>query len=345
VGYAGARRLVRKARAGPDLESGTDLSERPGAGRRVDSFDGTELAAQVVGPDHGPTLVMLHGFSGDLTLWHYQWKRFSKSFRCLLFDQRGHGLSGPATTGDYSLEALGRDVKAILDAEAGQGPVVLVGNSMGGMAVLSFAERFPEAFGSQVRAVVLANTAASDLVRAMVAGLGAYAGRFLSAVALRVASKPDRIYRFRSRTLAGRGDLAFLATRLANFGPNAPPAVVEYVAEVGARAPVEVWSDLLASLVEMDLGEALEHVRVPALVVAGDVDRLTPPASAVALNERLPDARLIMLEGAGHCSMLERPDAFNQAVERFLQEVLGREDPPARAGAGIASHKRPGADR
>src|SRR5439155_26670523 len=169
VGYAGARRLVRKARAGPDLESGTDLSERPGAGRRVDSFDGTELAAQVVGPDHGPTLVMLHGFSGDLTLWHYQWKRFSKSFRCLLFDQRGHGLSGPATTGDYSLEALGRDVKAILDAEAGQGPVVLVGNSMGGMAVLSFAERFPEAFGSQVRAVVLANTAASDLVRAMVA--------------------------------------------------------------------------------------------------------------------------------------------------------------------------------
>ena len=127
--------------------------------------------------------------------------------------------------------------------------------------------------------------------------------------------------------------------------PNAPPAVVEYVAEVGARAPVEVWSDLLASLVEMDLGEALEHVRVPALVVAGDVDRLTPPASAVALNERLPDARLVVLEGAGHCSMLDRPEEFNEAVERFLREVLGLEDSPARAGAGIATRRRRGADR
>ena len=89
----------------------------------------------------------------------------------------------------------------------------------------------------------------------------------------------------------------------------------------------------------------LERLRVPALVVAGDVDRLTPPASAVALNERLPDARLVVLEGAGHCSMLDRPEEFNEAVERFLREVLGLEDSPARAGAGIATRRRRGADR
>ena len=107
LGYAGARRLIRNARADPDLENGTDLSEHPGAGRRVASFDGTELAVQVVGPDHGPTLIMLHGFSGDLTLWHYQWKRFSKSFRCVLFDQRGHGRSGKAIKGSSVYKATG----------------------------------------------------------------------------------------------------------------------------------------------------------------------------------------------------------------------------------------------
>lgn len=330
LGYAGARHLIRRARTAPDPESGEDLAKRPGVERRLVSFDGTELAVDVVGPDHRPTLVMLHGFSGDLTLWHYQWKHFSEDFRCVLFDQRGHGRSGPGSEGDYSLEALGRDLKAVLDAEGGDPPVALIGHSMGGMAVLSFAEQFPEQFGRRVRAVILANTAASDLVKAMVAGLGAYAGRLLTASALRLASRPNRLYRIRAKALAGKGDLAFLATRLANFGPNAPASVVEYVAEVGARAPVEVWSDLMAGLVGMDLGEALGSVRVPALVLVGDVDRLTPPSSAVAMRDRLPDARLVVFKGAGHCTMLERPEQFNDVVERFLRRALdGEEAAPA----------------
>ena len=340
LGYAGARHFIRRARSGWSPESGGDLAERPGLERRIVSFDGTELAVNVVGPEHRPRLVMLHGFSGDLTLWHYQWKRFSMDFRCVLFDQRGHGRSGPATQGDYSLKALGRDLKAVLDAEAGDAPVALMGHSMGGMAVLSFAEMFPEEFGARVRAVVLANTAASDLVKAMVAGLGACAGRFLAAAASRVASRPDRLYRIRARALAGRGDLAFLATRLANFGPNAPPSLVEYVAEVGARAPVEVWSDLLASLVGMDLGDAMECVRVPALVVVGDVDRLTPPSSATAMKHRLPDARVVVFEGAGHCTMLERHEEFNTAVERFLHETLQPEGGPV-SGRGRSTRRKP----
>lgn len=345
LGFAGTRHFIRRARFESSPERREDLAERPGVERRIVSFDGTELAVNVVGADHGPRLVMLHGFSGDLTLWHYQWRHFSKDFRCILFDQRGHGRSGPAAQGDYSLEALGRDLKAVLDAEAGDAPVVLMGHSMGGMAVLSFAEMFPEEFGPRVRAVVLANTAASDLLKAMVAGLGAYAGRFLTAAASRVASKPDRVYRIRARALAGRGDLAFFATRLANFGPNAPPSVVEYVAEVGARAPVEVWSDLLASLVGMDLGEALECVRVPALIVVGDVDRLTPPSSAMAMKRRLPEARVVVFEGAGHCTMLERHEEFNRAVERFLHEILQPQGGPAAAPARGARRKPRGADR
>ena len=340
LGYAGARHFIRRARSGPSPESREDLAQRPGVERRIVSFDGTELAVNVVGPEHRPRLVMLHGFSGDLTLWHYQWRHFSKDFRCVLFDQRGHGRSEPATQGDYSLEALGRDLRAVLDAEAADGPVALIGHSMGGMAVLSFAQMFPEEFGARVRAVVLADTAASDLVKAMVARLGGYAGRFLTAAASRVASKPDRVFRIRARALAGRGDLAFLATRLANFGPNAPPSLVEYVAEVGARAPVEVWSDLLASLVGMDLGDALECVRVPALVVVGDVDRLTPPSSATAMKRRLPDARVVVFEGAGHCTMLERHEEFNSVVEGFLHETLRQEGAPV-SGRGRSTRRKP----
>jgi pimeloyl-ACP methyl ester carboxylesterase len=193
------------------------------------------------------------------------------------------------------------------------------------MTILSFAEQFPEEIGDRVRAVVLANTAASDLVKAVAGGLGVRAAQLLAASSLRLASNRERVHRVRARVLAGRGDLAFIAARLTNFGPKAPPSLVEYVAAVAARAPVEVWSDLLVSLIEMDLAHALEHIRVPVLIIVGDVDRLTPPASALAMQRALPDARMVVFKGAGHCTLLERHDQFNRVVGRFLAEHLVRE--------------------
>jgi len=112
------------------------------------------------------------------------------------------------------------------------------------------------------------------------------------------------------------------------------------VAEAGARAPVEVWSDLVTSLVGMDLVDALALVKVPALVLASDLDRLTPPVSARAVANGLPDARLVEIAGAGHCAMLERPEEFNDAVDRFLRDVLGRRPRPAQAGSGGPGRRR-----
>jgi pimeloyl-ACP methyl ester carboxylesterase len=331
LGLAGERYLTSRARSRPDPERGEPFGERPGEESRIRSFDGTDLAVNVVGPrarrKGRPTLVFVHGFSADMTVWHYQWKRFSSENRVVLFDQRGHGHSGPAEAGDYSLEALGKDLRGVLDAEAGDGPVVLAGHSMGGMTVLSFAEQYPEEFGGRVSAVVLANTAAADLVKAVLSGLGIHAGRLLAlgaAGARRLVSNRDRAYRIRARALAGRGDLAFLVARATNFGPNAPPSLVDYVARLGARAPVEVWTDLVGSLIDMDLSDALAHITCPVLVLAGDVDKLTPPASALMLTRRLPDAELVVIQGSGHCTMLERHAEFNAVVESFLRRAGNR---------------------
>jgi pimeloyl-ACP methyl ester carboxylesterase len=316
------RAAVRRARSRPDPERGTPLSERPGTERLVHAFDGTQLAVRVIGPRDAPTIVFAHGFSLDMTAWHYQWTHFSKRFRCVLLDHRGHGRSERAASGDYSLDALGRDVKAVLDAEVEHGPAVLVGHSMGGMAILSFAAQFPEEFGGRVRATVLADTGAADFVSEMATGLGASAARLLSGGARRLAKRPDRVHRIRSRAFAGRADLAFLIARATNFGPDVAPSVVDHVVEIAARAPVDVWSDLLVSLIEMDLRHALDHVQAPTLVVVGELDRLTPPSAARAMVRELPDARLVVIGGAGHCAMLERHERFNEELEGFLREAL-----------------------
>jgi pimeloyl-ACP methyl ester carboxylesterase len=288
----------------------------------VSAFDGTELAVNVIGPRGAPTIVFAHGFSLDMTAWHYQWAHFSKRFRCVLLDHRGHGRSERAASGDYSLDALGRDLKAVLDAEVENGPAVLVGHSMGGMGILSFAAQFPEELGERVRAVVLADTGAANFVSEMATGLGAHAAGLLSRGASRLARRPDRVHRIRSRAFAGRGDLAFLIARATNFGPDVAPSLVDHVVEIAARAPVDVWSELLVSLIELDLTHSLRRVEAPALVVVGELDRLTPPSAARAMVRELPDARLVVIGGAGHCAMLERHERFNEEMEGFFREAL-----------------------
>ena len=98
----------------------------------------------------------------------------------------------------------------------------------------------------------------------------------------------------------------------------AHPAVIEYVTRIAVRAPVEVWTDAIASMLDMDLHDALESIKVPALVVVGDLDRLTPPTSALAMKRALPDAEMFVFRGAGHIPMLERPEQFNDLFAGFL---------------------------
>jgi pimeloyl-ACP methyl ester carboxylesterase len=331
VGIAAERYMVRRARAVADPDRGEGFDERPGEEQRLTSFDGTELSVNVVGPDRGPTLVFVHGFSLDMTVWHYQWKHFSRDYRCVLYDVRGHGRSMPATGGDYSVEALGHDLKAVLDAFAPSGPVALIGHSMGGMSVISLADLYAPEFGGRVQAVVLANTAAADVVKEVLGGLGARVGRFLIPVPRGLLNGSNLAFRLRDGALNRSPNLAFLAARLTNFGPKPPPSVVDHVATIAGQAPVEVWTDLIRSLAEMDLTHVLENINVPTLVLVGDVDRITPPASALAMKRRLPDARMVVLKEAGHCAMLERHEQFNEVLGGFLAEALTPKKQRARA--------------
>src|SRR5437763_821851 len=124
------------------------------------------------------------------------------------------------------------------------------------------------------------------------------------------------------RNRATKSDLAFLIARLSNFGPHASPSMVEYIVNLSLRSPVEVWTEGIAALIEMDLRHAIGHVRCPALVIVGDLDRLTPPASAIAIKDHLPDGRLVVLEDAGHMAPMERHDQFNEVLRGFLSDVF-----------------------
>jgi pimeloyl-ACP methyl ester carboxylesterase len=328
------RLTARRIRARPDPESGEVLGLLPPEDLgTVRSFDGTELAVRAAGPEGAPALVFLHGVTLDLTTWYYQWRHFSERYRCILFDQRAHGRSGLPPDGDYSVKALGRDLQIVLDRTVPKGPAVLVGHSMGGMAILSMALDRPEEFGNRVAGVALADTGASDLLREVFGGLGTGVGEALRRLGNRYGKRMDAVEGVQEWARRFGTDLAFLIARATNFAPNASPSQIDYISRLSRDAKAEVWVHTLADLWEMDLRHALEHVRCPALVVVGDRDMVTPKTSAQALRASLPDGRAVVITGAGHLSMMERHEVFNEVVGGFFDEVLEGRRGRARAAA------------
>jgi pimeloyl-ACP methyl ester carboxylesterase len=130
-----------------------------------------------------------------------------------------------------------------------------------------------------------------------------------------------RVNRLRRYVLAGPVDVGQVVARITQFGPDASPRLVSYVVGLAGRAPSSVWTDGLAGLMDADFRHALRHIRVPALVAVGDSDRVTPPASAMAMASELPDGRLEIVEGAGHMAMLERHDVVTEKLATFAGEI------------------------
>ena len=145
----------------------------------VVSFDGTQIAVRVAGEPDAPLLLFTHGFSLDMSVWHEQWIDLADDFRCVLMDHRSHGASAGAAHGDLSIRAMGRDIAAVLDAVAPDRPAVVVGHSMGAMAIIAMAEQRPELFGPRVTGAVLIGASSSDLFRG---AMGSVAGLLRSAI-------------------------------------------------------------------------------------------------------------------------------------------------------------------
>ena len=296
AGVAG-RALWRRRRPRGDDRSWAPPPEDLGP---IEAFDGTELAVRAAGPPDAPLLLFSHGFSLDMTTWREQWSDLGDEFRCVALDHRAHGLTEVPSTGDVTLRSMGRDLATVLDVVGQDRRAVLVGHSMGAMAILALAEQRPDLFGERIAGVVLLGASASDLLRGALGGVTDILRPRLGSL----AATARRVDRLRKAVLAGPGDVSAIVARVTQFAPEAPDDVVDHVLHLAERTSSVVWTDGLSELIGMDFRHALPRITVPALVAVGDQDRVTPPAAAVELAAGLPEGRLFIVEGAGHIAML-----------------------------------------
>jgi pimeloyl-ACP methyl ester carboxylesterase len=324
AGVAAERAFQRRERGRPDPYKDEDYGMRRGRSiGPVASFDGTLLNVEEIGT--GPTVVFSHGFSLNSTIWHHQIKDLSSEIRMVMYDQRGHGYSALPPSDDWSLDALAKDLEAVIRDASNREPVIVVGHSMGGMTALKYCELFPEAIGSRVRGLVLADTTSADLM----GGLLPNAARRLQAaveglegIALRaLQGRTENVDTFRKRA----NNLVYLGTRLMGFGRDPSPTQVAFVEKLLSEVPSSVWLKLIPAMLGVDVSRALEAINVPTLVIVGEKDKLTPLAAAERIADSVPQAELVVLKDTGHVPMLERPDEFNALLRRFVARVTTAE--------------------
>jgi pimeloyl-ACP methyl ester carboxylesterase len=249
------------------------------------------LACDDVG--RGKPVVLLHAFPLCRAMWRPQLEALRDTCRVIAPDLRGFGDS-PLAEGAATAETMADDVAALLREKGVSEPVVLGGLSMGGYVAFAFVRKYAD----RLRGLILADTRAEaddDAARA----------------------NRDKLIAFASANPAGAVVEQMLPRLVA---PNAPAEVVEEVRRLGsAQKPAGIVAALKALRDRPDSTSTLGQVRVPALVIVGKEDVLTPLALSEKMVALLPDARLHVIEGAGHLSNLEQPAAFNEAVRGFVQ--------------------------
>jgi len=302
--------LATRMRRAPDGDARRALDAPTYIDHCIETHDGGTLYVVERGNELDPPIVLSHGVTLSVPIWFHQLEELPKEgFRAIAFDHRGHGRS-VLGRGGHSLENLGRDIKTLLERLDLRG-AVLVGHSMGGVAVQSFVTRFPEVAAERVAGIVLLSTLAYT-------PFGSHSTRAKARLEKLSKRTPDMQW------LWDAPNLGFLAARV-GFGKNPRPSHVELVRKLMSECPAETRRDAPRVLVGLDLKAELPKVRIPTLVVGGTADVLTPPFEARTIAELIPGARLELMHDGGHLLMLERTEELDRLIVDFAREVRGPE--------------------
>ncbi|MFF3751185.1 alpha/beta fold hydrolase [Streptomyces sp. NPDC002018] len=274
------------------------------------------------------TVVFSHGYCLNQDSWHFQRAALRGLVRTVHWDQRSHGRSargvGQSGTGavPLTIDQLGRDLKAVIDAAAPEGPLVLVGHSMGGMTMMALADQFPELVRERVVGVALVGTSSGKLGEVNyglpVAGVNAVR-RVLPGVLKALGSQTELVERGRRAT----ADLfAGLVKRYSFSSKDVDPAVVRFAERLIEGTPIDVVAEFYPAFTDHDKAQALSvFLEVPALVLAGESDLITPSSHSEAIADLLPDAELVLVPDAGHLVMLEHPEVVTARLAELLARV------------------------
>ena len=252
----------------------------------------------------GKCLVLIHGFSDNLTMWPEQVRELSKNYRILTYDVRGHGET-ETPEGDFSMELFADDLEALLRTLDIDQACVL-GYSMGGRIALTLALKYPE----KVNGLVMANSGIMD--------------PNVQPSEEEMAEMTQR--REQMAKMFESGDINLIAEAMAenSLSPGLKekdPALFEKYKAVKLRNNLQYYQAIMQGMMTaMSDPPDLGQVKCPVLIIAGEHDAFMALDAVKSMEERFKDSTSVIFP-TGHASAIEVPDQFNKAVSEFMERL------------------------
>ncbi|MCA8989752.1 MAG: alpha/beta fold hydrolase [Planctomycetaceae bacterium] len=246
----------------------------------------------------GSPILLVHGFPLDHSMWNGQWETLTESYHVIAPDLRGFGLSGGAKN-VITMADFADDLAEILDMMRVDEPITFCGLSMGGYIAWEFLRLFPE----RVQRLILCDTRASADTETVRQSRVQLAERVLE---------------------EGTG---FLAQDMSKklFSPltraSQPELVTHMESVMRSCDPLAVAGATLGMSQRRDFTDFLTEIEIPALLICGSDDAITPVSEMQTIADQMPQAKLEIIPGAGHMAPLEAPAAVNAAILNFLGET------------------------
>ncbi|MFX4272299.1 alpha/beta fold hydrolase [Propionibacteriaceae bacterium Y1685] len=317
LGLEFERRLVAKRMRGRITADEPFFSLRS-SGPTVTTPDGVELHVEVDEPQEPVpddlTVVLVHGYALSLDCWHFQRQYFRDKARVVLFDLRSHGRSSRSEAELCRVPQLARDLAQVLDEVVGDGPVVLIGHSLGAMAIMQLGQQRPEWFGERVVGVGLCSTSTGDLGEHSI--VKAIPGRAFARIVPPLLTALNRFPRVVEGSRRAGTDLGWVVTKQMAYGrDDVPGSYVDFMTEMLGDTPMSVIGDYYPAIGEVDEMAALEVLsRVETAVIGGRSDVITPVEHTERIIERLPGADARILDDCGHMGIIEHHEEFNEVL-------------------------------
>lgn len=247
------------------------------------------------GPATAPVVMVSHSLAAHLGMWEPQVAALTRSFRVLRYDTRGHGGS-EVVPGAYTLDQLADDAVGLLDA-LGTDRAHWLGLSLGGMIGQTLALRAP----GRLRSLILCDTTS------------------------RVPAEAKPTWEARIRTAETQGMEPIVEPTVERWF-TAPfrqrrPEVVDRVRTMIRETDPRGYAGCCHAISGLDLTDRLSAIRLPTLVIVGEEDQGTPVAAARTIHEQIKGSELLVIPSAAHLSNMEQPEAFTNAVVKFLGRV------------------------
>ncbi len=252
--------------------------------------EGATIHYRIDGPADAPTLMFSNSLGTALAMWDGQVDDLAGRYRILRYDSRGHGRSS-APAGSYTIDMLGRDALAVMDA-AGADTVHYCGLSKGGMVGMWLGVNAAD----RLERLVLADTAPH--------------------------MAPKDIWDERAAAARGEGMTALVDATIERWfteGFRATrPEVIEKIRGLILSTPGAGYAGCCEAIRDMDQRAAIRAIAVPTLVVVGEKDPATPPEAAAQIHDSIAGSELVVIPDAAHLSNIEQQGAFSAAIEKFF---------------------------